>query len=315
MSIMEPDSWLGVELRHLAALEAVAEAASFGRAAVRLGYTQSAVSQQIQMLERIVGQKLITRPGGPKAVSLTEAGEVLLRHAHAIMARLAAAQADIAALADGTFGTLRVGTFQSVGSRLVPTLIRRFQSELPDVRIQLVEAHRDEDLLALVERGELELAFVTLPLDEGPFETVQLLTDPYVLVVAAASEHARAGRFRVGDLDGLPLIAFHHCRSQRVLEAAVQAHGVQPEVVFRSDNNGTVQGLVAAGHGCALVPLLTVDTSDAAVRLVDMASQLPPRLIGLAWHRDRYRSAGALAFVELARELCDELQQAALPAA
>lgn len=312
---MEPDRWLGVELRHFAALEAVAYTASFGRAAARLGYTQSAVSQQIQTLERIVGQKLITRPGGPKAVSLTEAGEVLLRHSHAIMARLAAAQADLAALADGTFGTLRVGTFQSVGSRILPLLIRRFHEELPDVRVQLVETHNDADLLVLIERGELELAFTTLPLDPGPFEMVQVLADPYVLVVEAASEHARNGRFSVRDLDGLPLIAFRQCRSQRALEGAVQAHGVQPEIVFRSDDNGTVQGLAAAGHGCALVPLLTVDTADESIRVIDMASQLPPRLIGVAWHRDRYRSAAARAFVELARQQCAELQRSTLSAA
>ena len=312
---MEPDRWLGAELRHFAALEAVAEAGSFGRAAARLGYTQSAVSQQIQTLERIVGQKLITRPGGPKAVSLTEAGEVLLRHSRAIIARLAAAQADLSALADGTFGTLRVGTFQSVGSRLLPTLIRRFQTDLPDVHIQLVEAHRDDVLLGLVERGELDLAFVTLPLDEGPFEAVQVLTDPYVLIVEAASELPRGGRFTVRGLDGLPLIAFRECRSQRALEAAVQAYGIRPEIVFRSDDNGTVQGLAAAGHGCALVPLLTVDTGDESIRVVDTAGQLPPRLIALAWHRDRYRSAAALAFVEFTRELCAELQGASLSAA
>ena len=78
--IMEPDSWLGVELRHFAALQAVASEGSFGRAAERLGYTQSAVSQQIQTLERIVGEKLVERPGGPRPVSLTEAGRLLLRH-------------------------------------------------------------------------------------------------------------------------------------------------------------------------------------------------------------------------------------------
>src|SRR5215831_5267132 len=91
-SIMESDHWLGVELRHLAALEAVAQAGSFGRAAARLGYTQSAVSQQIAALERIVGERLLERPGGPRPVALTEAGELLLRHAGAIMARLAAAK-------------------------------------------------------------------------------------------------------------------------------------------------------------------------------------------------------------------------------
>src|SRR3954469_23796980 len=127
MSIMEPDRWLGVELRHLAALQAVAQAGSFGpgaqagsfgRAAQRLGYTQSAISQQIAALERAVGERLVERPGGSRPVALTEAGRPLLAHADAIVARLKAAQADMAALRQGEAGTLRVGTFQSVGARV-----------------------------------------------------------------------------------------------------------------------------------------------------------------------------------------------------
>src|ERR687893_2419240 len=123
---MESDSWLGVELRHFLALEAVAREGSFGRAATALGYTQSAVSQQIATLERIVGERLLERPGGPRPVSLTEAGTLLLRHAEAIVARLEAAQADLAALAQGHGGRLRVGTFQSVGARVLPEVMRRF---------------------------------------------------------------------------------------------------------------------------------------------------------------------------------------------
>ena len=119
-TITQPDQWLGVEVRHFAALDAVAREGSFGRAADRLGYTQSAVSQQIATLERIVGETLVERPGGPRAVSLTEAGALLLRHAEAIVARLDAARADIASLRAGETGTLRVATYQSVGARVLP---------------------------------------------------------------------------------------------------------------------------------------------------------------------------------------------------
>src|SRR5438552_9068204 len=110
-TITQPDTWLGVELRHLAALEAVAREKSFGRAADRLGYTQSAISQQSATLERLVGERLVERPGGPRPISLTEAGVLLLRHAQSIVARLQAAHADLKALRAGEAGTLHIGTF------------------------------------------------------------------------------------------------------------------------------------------------------------------------------------------------------------
>src|SRR5213594_3450644 len=155
---MGTDSWLGVELRHFLALEAVAREGSFGKAAAALGYTQSAVSQQIAALERIVGARLVDRPGGPKPVSLTEAGELLLRHAQAIVARLAAAQADLSALSDGAAGVLRVGIYQSIGARVLPELMRRFAASWPLVEIRLTESANDAELLELVERGELDLS-------------------------------------------------------------------------------------------------------------------------------------------------------------
>src|SRR5881397_2416739 len=144
---MEPDRWLGVELRHLIALEAVAREGSFGRAATALGYTQSAVSQQIATLERIVGHRLVERPGGPKPVSLTEAGKLLLTHADPIAARVAAAQADLTALAEGEAGTLRVGVFQSVGQRILPEVMRRFLAAWPQVNVALTESADDTELL------------------------------------------------------------------------------------------------------------------------------------------------------------------------
>jgi len=187
ISMTNPDHrWLGIELRHFAALEAIAAEGSFGRAAERLGYTQSAVSQQIATLERIVGERLVERPGGPRPVSLTEAGELLLGHAESIVARLQAAQADLHALQTGEAGTLRIGVFQSAGARLLPEIMRRFTEQWPQIEVML-EEHDDEEIATAVERGEVDVGFVLVPVGDAPLETVDLLRDPYVLLVPAAA--------------------------------------------------------------------------------------------------------------------------------
>jgi molybdate transport repressor ModE-like protein len=303
--ITEPDRWLGIELRHFLALEAVAREGSFGRAARSLGYTQSAVSQQIAALERIVGHRLVERPGGPRPVSLTEAGRLLLTHADAIAARVAAAQADLTALAEGQAGELRVGVFQSVGQRILPDVMRRFMQSWPKVKLTLTESADDVELLQLVERGDLDLTFCDLPLVEGPLESVELLRDPYVLVVPAGSELAsRDSPPTVREIADLDLIGHKHCRTL----AHVEANSRRPlHFVFRSDHNQTVQALVSSGVGSALVPRLTMDPEDETTTLIELP-KVAPRLIALAWHRDRYRTPAAQAFVETAQDVCAELE-------
>jgi DNA-binding transcriptional LysR family regulator len=315
MLIMELDRWLGIELRHLAALEAVAEEASFRGAATRLGYTQSAISQQIATLERLVGAKLVERPGGPRAVSLTDAGRLVLRHAEAIMARLKAAEADVAAIADGGAGRLRVGTFQSVGARIVPTLLRRFAAAWPGVKVQLEESASDPPLLAAVERGDLDLTFAMPPLREGPFGMVELMRDPWVLLVPHDSPLAARREPPLREVADLPLIAPRLCASLEQIHAHFRARGLEPNYVYNLDENNIVHGMVAAGAGIALLPQLAVDPNDQRVVALPLGPKVPPRVIALAWHRDRYRLPAAEAFVELAQELCFELERSAEPVA
>jgi DNA-binding transcriptional LysR family regulator len=311
MTIMQTDNWLGLELRHLAALKAVAQEGTFGRAAARLGYTQSAISQQIATLEKIVGQRLIDRPGGPRPVSLTEAGRVLLRHVEGISARLRAAQADLAALGAGDAGPLRIGTYQSVGAKILPTLLPQFKASWPQVEVTLVESANDNDLIELVERGELDLAFVMLPVRAGPFEVAELMRDPYVLLVQAGSPLAKRERPpALREIAELPLIGHRQCRTTHEIESRVRMSGREARIVFRSDDNGTVQGLVAAGMGAALVPRLTVDESDPSITVIELGERLPPRLIGIAWHRDRLRTPAAEAFAEAAADVCARFQPA-----
>ena len=305
---MEADRWLGLDLRHLVALKAIADEGSFGKAAEKLGYTQSAISQQIAALERIVGLRLIERPGGPRPISLTEAGQILLRHADAIQSRLLAAKADMAALEAGDSGRLRVGTFQSVGAKIIPRLLRRFSETHPQVEVLLRESQDEKDLLEMIERGDLDVTFWTLPVPPGPYETVELLNDPYVLVVPADSP--MAGLKRPPTLKEIvlqPIIGFNHCSAMDHVEAQLASTGRAPNIVFRSDNNGTVQGLVGAGVGLAVSPRLTVDEDDPSIAVIDLHGRVPARVIGLVWHSDRHRSAAAEAFVETAVDVCRSL--------
>jgi DNA-binding transcriptional LysR family regulator len=306
---MQLHDWAGLELRHLIALQAVAEERSFGRAAERLGYTQSAVSHQIATLEALVGQRLLERARGQRSVNLTQAGELLARHADAIVARLRAAQADYATFSEGAAGLLRVGLYQSVGTRILPKLLREFAAAWPRVEVRLTEAADDGQLLSLVERGELELTCTALPLPAGPFEALELLHDPYLLLVSADSPLCRRPQpLSLHDLADVPLIGARMCIQGGQFEERMRGVGIEPRVIFRSDDNPTVQGLVGAGVGAAVWPRLAIDPADSATRSLTLDVTIPPRIICLAWHRDRYRSPAARAFVEAARVICADLQ-------
>ena len=103
------------------------------------------------------------------------------------------------------------------------------------------------------------------------------------------------------------LIGFRSCRSTRWVEDHMRSRGAEPNFVFRSEDNGTVQAMVGAGLGTAMVPLLAVDATDPAITIIP--TDLPARRIALIWHRDRYRSPAALAFVEIAEAVCADLQR------
>jgi len=305
----ELDQWLGIEVRHLAALQSVAETGTFRAAAAQLGYTQSAISQQIATLERLVGAKLIERPGGPRPVYLSDTGRLVLRHAQAIISRLQAAQADVTATLQAGAGRLRLGVLQSAGSRILPELLRRFRVEWPHVEVQLTESVSENELLACVERGDLDVSFAVQPLPDGPFEVVELMRDPWVLLVPADSPLAgRRAPLSLREVAELSLVGARSCRIREHLDAQFRARGLEPSYVFRADESKTVHGLVAVGAGIGLITKLGVDPNDERVRAIELTPTVPPRVLGLVWHRDRFRSRMVESFVELAREVCSRVE-------
>ncbi len=291
----------------MVALATIAEEGSFGRAAQALGYTQSAVSQQIAALERAVGTSVLERPGGPRPVVVTEAGALLLVHAEAIRARLEAARADFEALAQGRAGTLRVGTYQSVGSTIVPVVLKQLREDWPGITVELHEATGDQELLLAVERGALDLTFTVFPLPPGPLDSRTVLDDPRVLIVPTDSPLANLDEAPpLRELSDVPMVAFKDtcCRDVQLASEHMAAAGLRQQIVFRTEDNGTLQGLVAAGMGAAIVPRLVVDETRNDVAVLPIGDQLPPRRIAIARHNERHRTPAADGFLECATAVC-----------
>ena len=296
--------------RQLAALVAVVGTGTFGAAADELGYTQSAVSQQIAALERVAGASLLVRPGGPRRVSLTPAGEALVVHARAVLARLQAARADLDAISAGDRGTLRVGTMQSVGTKVLPWLLKRFRAARPGVTLSPHETFDHAELVDAVESGRFDLSFAPLPVRDGPFAVRRVLDDPFVLVAPADADVAGARSVSVRQAARLPLIGFLDEELDQELLRHLRRTGTDPSIVFRSNDNPTIQGFVAAGLGYALMPRLTVDEDDPEVSVVPVVTGMPPRSLGLISHADRQLPPYVAQFADLAADVCAEVSAA-----
>ncbi len=297
--------WAALDLRHLDALAAVAAAGSVTRAAEQLGYTQSAVSQQIQALERITGAQLIARARGARGVELTEAGRRLLRHADAIRAQVAVARDDVAAAVRAEDGIVRIGSVPSVARLLVTPIAVALRDAASRIVLHVEESYRSDVLLGRLVQGELDVVFAPI-VDELPgVEAVELLRDGHVLVVPAGDPLARLGRpIGAADLRGRRMIA-KDCPTpaHQALEAALARLEVETETVARAHDGLTIQELVAAGVGISVMPRLLADPGDLRISLVPVDHLLPVRRIGVHVRSEADRPAAVTRIVGLSREV------------
>jgi len=298
----ERAAWLGIELRHLAALDAVAAEGSFRRAGARLGYGQSAISQQIAALERTVGQRLIERGAGGRGLQITTAGEVVLRHASAIVARLQAAEAEVAAAESNGRAELRVGVTESVATRLLPSILHRFEPR-SSVRISPTVLLSDLALYEAVARAALDVAVVELPAPPGPFATHPLLDDPYVLLLPSSAD-AAAGPASLDEIGELALVRHSELRGVSRIEERLRTLGREPRIVASSSVNAVVQALVAAGLGGAVLPSLAVDVDPPVV--VRSVTDVAPCTIAVVRNTERVASAAEAAFTDAATAVCSD---------
>jgi DNA-binding transcriptional LysR family regulator len=270
---------------HLGRVRVLAEVVSrgsFSAAAEALDYTQSAVSQAVARLEAETGAPLVVR--GRRGVRPTAAGAALVRHAEAIFAQIEAAEAELASILGARGGPLRVASFPSAGATLMPLAIANFRARHPEVSLTLAEGE-PEEIAPRLRAGEFDLAllFEFPEVRERPgigLRTKQLLIDPMHVVLPA--EHPLAGKpaltlADLSDQDWVQTSASSPC-ARHVVRSCLAA-GFEPKVTFESDDYETVQGLVAAGVGVALIPRLALSRVHPGIVVRALAPQSPARRV------------------------------------
>ena len=299
------ERWSALEIRLLVAFVAVVDEGSFTAAAKRLGYTQSGISQQIATLERIVDRKLLERQsGGHRPIEPTSVGRSLLRHSRILLGQLDRAYAEVVGHAEAVAATVSVACFPNTAVLVPP--IERVLQEQTSLRLELRESTGDDDVLDFLESRQAELAFAGIPVP-AHFAAEEVGSDPYVAVVPVDSPLARKQDVTLDELAGEPLLGVRLSAYEEAMEARLAAAGLDTSAFRRYDDNRPIQAHVRSGNGVAIVPSLTIVTTDETVRVLHLRANLPARVIALVHLRDALLSPSARAFKELAVPICRQI--------
>lgn len=286
-----------MELTALQAFVAVAEAGSFSRAADALFLTQPAISKRIAALEDDLRARLFDRMA--RSVELTEAGRALLPHARRVLAELETSRQVVADLSGTVGGRLRIGTSHHVGLHRLPPILRRYTSRYPDVELDL-HFMDSEQACQAVDRGELELAVVTLP--ESPPETLAVETlwpDPLDFVAAPDHPLTRQTRIEVTDLAQWPaILPAVTTFTRRIVAAALRPSGMNLRIALETNYLETIKMMVSVGLGWSALPR-TMNHGELSV--LPLEGIRLERRLGLVSRVGRTPANAAGAFVEVAR--------------
>ncbi|MGW2540172.1 LysR family transcriptional regulator [Kitasatospora sp. NPDC001574] len=301
-----------LELRQFQVLRAIAREGSLAAAARSLHYSQPTIAHHLAAIESHFGAPLVHR--GPRGVHLTEVGQLVLRHAEAVLGRVGLVEQEVRALIEQGAKSLRAATFPTAGALLLPPALRQLARE--GVKVSLVEGELPTVVEAL-RTGDVQIALVysqpgePLDLDEE-FVLHPLLDDP--LLLALPADHPLAGLDRVplGRLRdaGWIMGAGDRDPCDRVLTWACAQQGFEPVRVMRTDDYGMLKGFVAAGIAVALIPRLALTGHESELDIVIRSVDGPPlaRRISVAMLRSTVSdSADALreALASQARKITE----------
>lgn len=287
--------------RQLEYLVAVDDHGTFSSGARACGVTQPALSTQIRKLEEVLGVDLLERR--PAGVIPTEAGVRVIEAARRVLEDVESVVATAQMMQDPLGGTIRMGVIPTVAPYLLPEITPRLRGRFPELRLLLRE-ERTEDLVALVESGELDVALLALESELGELATLPLFDDPFYLAVSHDHRLARRKRVRPDDLEDEEVLLLDdgHCLRDQTL-AICNAAGACELGDFRATSLATLVQMVEAGVGITMLPEMAVRTHanlGLRLRLIPFGRPRPGRTVGLAW-----RSTSTISdhFGELARAL------------
>lgn len=289
-----------IDPRRLRVLVEVARRGSISAAADALSFVPSAVSQQIDALEREAGVKLTARAG--RGIVLTTAGRLLVDHGEDLLRRLAVAEDALRELDGLVGGRLRLASFQSAGATLVPNALSRFAREHSGVRLSLIEEEPAQSIPAL-KRHDVDLAVIyhydfVDPVAEPGIEQRRLMTDEMTLVMPPDHRLASRGRVTLQRFAEDVWIVDHPGTSAYILTTrACRAAGFEPDIAYTTDDYLVALRLVAGGLGVSFVPTLALTGLHEAVSCASLR-QPPGREVLAAWREDS-RSEAVRVMVEL----------------
>lgn len=247
----------------------IVELRSFTRAGRRLGLSQSAISQQISLQERLLDVKLLVRAG--KGVQPTPAGEILLHYARQILQKVDEAQRVLTAYEANGSGVLRIGAGGAACEHLLPGVLQLFHVEAPRVELRVLSGSSRLTVERLLQ-GDLDVGLLTLPVAETRLRLFELGRDELVVIAAPSHAWAARGRIEPRELAAQPLVSYERSSSTyRTVERVLLENGVFPHVVMEMDHLGAVSSMVRAGLGLAVVPRWAVLDDVSAGRLVGLS--------------------------------------------
>ncbi len=304
-----------LDVKQLKVLKAVSEHGSFSAAAESLSYTQPAISQQIAALEKQANATLVDR--GSRGVTLTDAGRALVDHADVVLARLAAAEAELEAIAGVRGGRVRMSSFPTAGASLLPPAVALFTKRHPEVELTFTE-QEPEEAVGKLRAAELELALVfeyrdlSQPEFERLYEGIELrhlIDDPMYVAMPFDHPAARKPRVRLGDFsDDVWIQNDTRGPCGRLHLAACVGAGFEPKIGYVSDDYNVVQGLIAAGVGVSLLPALSLTNVREDIVVRSLGPKAPARRIASAVLAGRYRSPAAEAMLDILHEVADRFE-------